>query len=572
MAKIAQGQLTIVDLHDMPPIQARLSSNKAKIFIQGKDGKIEPTLSPTNSLIVDAEVYQAGSSVNITQNPNPELGIISDIQWTFVTKDKTYVWSIAADKTALQALGVEVVSPGGVANRQVKITKNDILNPTLKIQAVAVYRYSGMLESTNVGMDIDFATIYSGVDGQDAFTVFLTNTSHIFPVDSSSGNIIPGVNVETVAEAYEGIKKLTGVKIAKNPSFTDTRFQITTPGNADKAVITTANGFRTYGLAETDQGTIPFEVTVPGVTTKFNQSFSWSVSSRGVDGQSATSYWLDVSDAVILKSFNSSGAPTLAPTSIKLKAMKQIGNGTPSDWTSSATIRVYKNGSSTASTVTGGSYAVASDTTSLKFELVLGSIVIDTETVRVVQQQKEPVVMAVQADSDTIRNGQGTITLKAVVYKNGSDFTSQASKKWYKSGTVIQNQTGSTLTVTSADIAASELYRCEATVEGAVYSDSITVWDVTDPIVIELRSSGGDKFQNGKGTSILECILWRNGAEIDSTGTAYTYTWKKLNAEGKEEAFTPVKEPTTATTFKKIKVTDADVSKKATFICEVYSK
>lgn len=572
MGKIAQGQLTIIDLYDMPPIQARLSSNKAKIFIESKGGTIDPTLTETDYLLIDVEVYQAGSSINIAQNPDPNLGTIDSIEWTFVTDKKTYLWKEEADRNALKTLGVDVISPGGVANRQVKITKNGILIPTLKIQAIAKYKYTGISTPTNVGMDIDFATIHSGVDGEDAFTVLLSNTSHTFPIEPKTGSIIPGVSVETRAEVYQGISKISNVKIAIKPGFTDRRFLIDANGTTDTAKITTAGATRVYGTPETDQGTIPFVITVPGVSEPFEQSFSWTVSSKGVDGESATSYWLDISEAIIIKSFDSLGNPTITPSTITLKAMKQVGESAPTEWTRDAIIRVYKNGSTTPIVVSNGSYPVSSDTTSLKFEMLKGTILLDSETIRVVQQQREPVVMAVQADSDTIRNGEGTITLKAVVYKNGKDFTESAAKKWYKTGKVIDGQTASTLLVTSDMIDSSEIFKCEATVEGTIYSDSITTWDISDPMFIELRSSGGDKFQNGKGESILECIVWRNGVEIDVVGAEYEYTWKKLNINGTEVPFTPVQEPVGSGTNKKIKVTNTDVDKKATFVCEVYSK
>lgn len=569
MAKVAQGQLTIVDLYDMPPVQGRLSSNKAKVFVETENGTINPTLSAGDPLLVSVEMYQAGSSQNIVQNPDPSLGTVTKIDWVFTTENRQYLSTNSGDVTALQALGVTIESPGGVTNRQIKITKNDILNPFLKIEAKASYRYTGMSETTTVGMDIDFSTIYSGTDGEDAFTVYLTNTTHIFPVDSANGTIIAGTSVTTTAEAYQGIKKLAGVKIKLKAGFNDPRFNITgADGSIDTATITTTSGVRVYGVSDTDQGTIPFEVLVPGVATPFDHTFSWSVSSRGVDGESSTSYWLDVSESAIIKSFNSSGALQVTPSTITLIAMKQIGETNPINWTSTATIKVSKNGGA-ATTVSNGTYAVATDTTSLKFELYYNSVLVDTETIRVIQEQKAPIVMTLHADTDTIRNEGNNAIITATVYKNGTDVTSSATKKWYQGGTVISGQTGNTLTVTPAMVATSELFKCEATIEGSTYFDTMAIYDISDPIVVEMRSSGGDKFQNGQGQSIVEAILWRNGAEIDAGGTQFTYTWKKLNKDGSLVAFTPTKEPTTATTFKKIKITNSDVETKATFICEI---
>lgn len=565
--KVAQGQLTIVDLHDMPPVQARLSSNLGKIFVKGKDGSITPPLSGSISansgpLNIYVEVYQAGNQTNIAQIPNSALGELSNIQWEFFRSDGSQI-----DPREYPSLGItKLTTEGGVNSNYVQISKNSTLDPGLKVSATASYKYTGIKSTTTVAMDIDFSTIYSGVDGVDAFTVLLTNSSHIFPV-ASNGTLEPGVNVSTTAEMYQGTKKLDKVTISLAPGGGDSRFDIALSG--DTATITTKQQrMRTSGSSATDNGVIPFDITsAESGNEKFRQDFSWAVSSKGVDGQSATSYWLDVSDSVIIKSFNDSNAAVVTPNLIKLKAMRQIGENPVQDWTATATIKAYENGATQASTVSNGQYAVTTNTKSLKFELLANNVVVDSETVRVIQEQKEPVVMAVQADSDTIRNNQGSVTIKAVIYKNGVDFTEQAGKKWYRGTetTAIANQTGSSLVVNAADVQSSQIYRCKATVAGVEYSDSITIWDVSDPITVELRSSGGNIFQNGQGETTLQCILWRNGAEIDSNGSEYKYIWKKLDQNGE----------VTSDTFnetKSIKVSSSQVDKKATFVCEVSMK
>ena len=107
-----------------------------------------------------------------------------------------------------------------------------------------------------------------------------------------------------------------------------------------------------------------------------------------------------------------------------------------------------------------------------------------------------------------------------------------------------------------------------STTYNTTFIDTITFADQSDPIQVSVKSSGGDVFKNGAGTSTLTAQLFRAGAEIDSGGTGYTYKWFKYdqnsnlisNFGGTGVNFK---------TGKSITVGDADVDVKATFLVEV---
>lgn len=100
------------------------------------------------------------------------------------------------------------------------------------------------------------------------------------------------------------------------------------------------------------------------------------------------------------------------------------------------------------------------------------------------------------------------------------------------------------------------------------FFDTLTFVDQSDPVQMSIVSTGGDTFVNGNGSTQLTARLFQNAAEIDSSGTDYTYKWYKYNKDG-----------TLVTgwggsgvnykTGKTLTVASSDVDVKSTFRCEV---
>lgn len=91
--------------------------------------------------------------------------------------------------------------------------------------------------------------------------------------------------------------------------------------------------------------------------------------------------------------------------------------------------------------------------------------------------------------------------------------------------------------------------------------DIISFSDMSDPIVVDIVSQKGFTIKNSSNDVDATAVLYRNGEELDSTGTSYTYTWKLWNQAGT----TVVK----SYTGKSITVSKSDVTGKGTLWCEV---
>ena len=55
---------------------------------------------------------------------------------------------------------------------------------------------------------------------------------------------------------------------------------------------------------------------------------------------------------------------------------------------------------------------------------------------------------------------------------------------------------------------------------------------MSDPITVHIVSQKGFTIKNNLNDVDAKAVLYRGGDELDSAGTAYTYTWKLWNAAG----------------------------------------
>ena len=105
--------------------------------------------------------------------------------------------------------------------------------------------------------------------------------------------------------------------------------------------------------------------------------------------------------------------------------------------------------------------------------------------------------------------------------------------------------------------------------------DTITLQDVTikwedlseeaqenlSPVTLDIVSRSGLVVKNNYNDVDATAILYRNGKELDSDGTQYTYTWKLWNASGTAVIRTY--------TGKSIVVSKTDITSKGALTCEV---
>lgn len=182
-------------------------------------------------------------------------------------------------------------------------------------------------------------------------------------------------------------------------------------------------------------------------------------------------------------------------------------------------------------------------------------------------------------DGNVLKNGQGTLEATVDVYDGTTEVTPTAFK-WYiqdpssagdsdsgagwklLNGTYNAGTSGYTtakLTIPASAIASVESFMCIATYGGKKYRDICVVMDVTDPILVTVI--GLNTFKNGQGSSEFEAKLYRNGAEIDSSGTEYTYAWSLYNSNNIKQSFSKA--------GKTITVNATDIDARANLLCEI---
>ena len=94
-----------------------------------------------------------------------------------------------------------------------------------------------------------------------------------------------------------------------------------------------------------------------------------------------------------------------------------------------------------------------------------------------------------------------------------------------------------------------------------VVCDIISFSDMSDPITVDIVSQKGFVIKNSSNDVDAKAVLYRNGEELDSAGTSYTYTWKLWNAAGTAVAKTY--------TGKSITIVKSDVTGKGVLMCEI---
>jgi len=147
-------------------------------------------------------------------------------------------------------------------------------------------------------------------------------------------------------------------------------------------------------------------------------------------------------------------------------------------------------------------------------------------------------------------------------------------KGWRKLTNTTNMYTGVTttkITVYNKAVDSVQSFKCIITdSSGNAYQDFVTFNDYTDPIQVEVQSSAGDVFKNGVGSTVLTARLFQNGAEIDTAGTKYLYTWTMRDKDGAATDFdADTSSPVATKTGKTLTVDGGDVDVKATFIVEI---
>ena len=206
-----------------------------------------------------------------------------------------------------------------------------------------------------------------------------------------------------------------------------------------------------------------------------------------------------------------------------------------------------------------------------------------------------PVTMA--PIGNVFKNGVGSLTAKAELWRGAALDTTLLTYQWYKmDSTVVADQgagigwlkllttvtgggttgwTADTLTIPASAIDGTGTFKvgikdtdaASPTLNQTFWS-TISYIDQTDPVQIVVDSSAGDVFKQGIGSTTLTARLFQDGSEVDLGGTVYVYKWFKRSSAGVPDAnFGGV--GISFKSGKTLAVGSADVDVKATFVIEI---
>ena len=343
-----------------------------------------------------------------------------------------------------------------------------------------------------------------GDKGADAYTVMLTNESHIF-----AGNISSAIaaNATTQILAYKGstTQSVTIVSVdGKTASTSSTATSIAGLSFSCSALSGTSPTitFTCTTSFVSPSGTIPIVLTVDGVT--ITKMFTYSIAFKGAtgaQGSTGTSASLvDITPSALYFKSTTGKDGTFTPDYIYLYPRFQtvtyskweysINGGTTwvaasgangltiSTYNSVAnTLRISRTSTLYTDTITSISFRCVSSNTTVYDTVSIAKIydVVDLE-MGVTFQLYAP-------KGYLITNETQEISLQAFAYEGSKAITS-ATFKWYlwngETWGVISDATGTSLTIDKASVMKTSVYKCEMTYDEKVYEATATIEDKTD--------------------------------------------------------------------------------------------
>lgn len=576
MAIVSTGQLTLTDLNDTKQLILYLNPNYRTQIYDPNAGTYTPSFASTN-LIIKPELYVAGGDgTNIMPNGGTPVANaqVKSIAW--YAGSETIVGNLIADG----ASGADYTIASGTASttdKKLTVKTNFTAKNNQVFSCVVVYTDPDTNFDVTLKGSVDIVKITNGQKGdggdagQNALTAILSNESHGIPT-AWDGTSPVYTNSGTTIRLFEGTTELTydGVGTANGS------WKVVATGTGITAGAITDSGlFATVAVASAitaDQASISFAITgkrADGTAISLTKVQTFTKVKNGQAGTTPTAYWMTLSSHVIQKT----EAGVFSPTSIVATGYKQVGTGTP---TSDASYKFridYDNGSGFVNGTPSASAVATATTTAynaglkaIRFRMYQSTVTpsdtnfIDESIVMVVKDGNTGAsaffLNVWTPEGDTIRNGSGSLKIKADLYEGGIVRTPSAFK-WYiqnplattaslgdtdggngweliiagNAGTLgITNYTTAEITVQGTAISGVEGFKCVATYASLNPKPSgvTVVKDFQDPISVNIL--GANIFKNGEGSVTLTAQLLRAGVEIPTTG--YTFAWAVYNTNG----------------------------------------
>lgn len=347
----------------------------------------------------------------------------------------------------------------------------------------------------------------TGAAGADAYTVLLTNESHVF-----AGNISSAVAASATTQvlAYKGTTAQTVTIVSVNGVAANTASTAT--GIAGLSFSCSALSGTTPTITFTcttsfvsANGSIPIVISVGGVS--ITKMFTYSIAFKGntgatggtgPQGSSATSYWLMSSASVIQK--NASGTVVLTPSTLTFTGKSQTGTSAPIDYGCRWIIAYSTDGSNYTNAYTSSANeATKTFTVDSTYKTIRVRMYLAGGTTTLLDEQIIPIVTdgaigTPGADAVTFQiyssNGYAlsintpTVMLQTFAYIGDVAITAGATYQWYiyntTGWTAISGATNSYLTITRDDVVFSKSYMCKMTFDDVEYASVATIDDKND--------------------------------------------------------------------------------------------
>lgn len=375
----------------------------------------------------------------------------------------------------------------------------------------------------------------TGDKGADAYTILLTNESHVF-----AGNVSSAVasNATTQVLAYKGTASQSVTIVSVNGVAASTASTATGITGLTFACSSLSGTSPTITFTCTTSfvsanGSIPIVLSVGGVsiTKMFTYSIAFKGSTgatggTGPQGASSTSYWLISSANVVQK--NASGTVVLTPSTLTFTGKSQTGANAPIDYGCRWIIAYSTDGftytdvyTSTANETTK-TFTVDSTYKTIRVRMYLAggvTTLLDEQIIPVISDGAigtpgtDAVIFQVYSSNGyALSTNTPIITLQTFAYAGDIEITAGATYQWYRYSDAdwetISGATNSYFSVSRDNVSFSTSYMCKMQFNETEYVGVVTIDDKNDT----------NKVFTTKPSNYVAGDIWIVGADYAPVG------------------------------------------------------